>query len=323
MKTEPTIAELEGLIEAFRSQGGSNAELALLTHDVLLEYLPTEEKSLKDIFPTEFHPSIEVIKNFKDDGKHPLKEAIQHTWHKRYVKYPIAFVALFVVIFVILNLPLFMAEFQTVKPSASYEDVKEVVQPVMAKSAPLEPGEVIPNGNFLVVPKINVDAPIIFSDTYDNKIVDTYLAQGVVHTLNTANPGEVGNSFIAGHSSNYWWIPGKYNYVFVNLDHVDVGDQAIIYYQGNKYLYQATQKEVVSPSDISVLYPTPTPTLTLMTCTPPGTSWNRLIIKFNQVSPEYKAPVVVEKVQKVPNLNSLPSTNSNIFLDWIGKLFNL
>lgn len=320
MKNEPTIEELEKLIAAFRDQGGSNAELSLLAHDVLIEYIPEKQRPLDDIFSKEDHPEISEIKKFKNNGVHPMKEAISKTWHKRYVKYPTAFIALFCVVFIILNLPLIIAQFQPSAPSTKYQEVKQVVQPVMAKSAPLEPGEVIPNGNFLVIPKINVDAPILYVNTYDETTIDANLSNGVVHEYNTANPGEVGNTFISGHSSNYWWIPGKYNYVFATLDRVNVGDQVIIYYQGNKYLYQAFEKEVVAPTDVSVLYPTTTPTLTLMTCTPPGTSWQRLIIKFNQISPTYIASKVVEKIQKVPSVNSLPSTNSNVFIDWIGKL---
>ncbi|MDD5693142.1 MAG: sortase [Patescibacteria group bacterium] len=323
MHNEPSIEQLEKLIKAFKDLGGSDAELSLLTEDVLHEFLPETNKSIDKIFSKKDHESISKIKDFKADPKHPVKEAIQATWKKKRVRYPIIFVSLFIIIFGILNLPLFIAQLQPVVPEKKYELVKEVVKPVMDKSAPLEPGEVIPGGNFLVIPKIGVNAPIVFVQSVDEKTVQDGLQNGVVHYAYTAKPGEEGNSFITGHSSNYWWNKGAFNYIFANLGRMAVGDQAKIYYNGNKYLYQVTEVKVVPPTDVSVLKQTATPTLTLMTCTPPGTSWQRLIIKLDQVSPLYKAPVVVQKYRELPNLSQLPNTNSNVFLDWVAKLLNL
>lgn len=323
MRDEPSIEQLERLIRAFREQGGSNAELSLLAQDVLHEYIPENAKKLEEIFSHDYHPSIQSIKDFQNKPEHPLKDAIKTTWKKRRVKYPVILISLFCLIFFILNLPMVIAKFQPVDTSVpTYEKVKEVVTPTTEKSAPLEPGEVIPNGNFLVVPKIGVNAPIVFASSTDEKTIQKALESGVVHYKGTASPGEAGNTFITGHSSNYWWSKGKYNYVFANLNRMAVGDQAKIYYNGNKYLYQVTETRVVDPKDVSVLGTTDIPTLTLMTCTPPGTSWKRLIIKLNQVSPVYKKPVIVERLQEVTQFKELPTTNSNIFLDWIAKLFN-
>jgi sortase (surface protein transpeptidase) len=99
-----------------------------------------------------------------------------------------------------------------------------------------------------------------------------------------------------------------------------VGDEAKIYYNGNKYVYRIKEIIVVEPTDTSVLAQTDTPTLTLMTCTPPGTNWKRLIVKFDQIAPEYKAPVIVEKKQPV-TVTSLPNSDSNGLLDFIAKIF--
>ena len=323
MPNEPNIEQLEKLIKAFKALGGNDAELSLLTQDVLHEYLPETNRSLAEIFSREDHQSISRIKVFKTDPKHPVKEALQVTWRKKKVRYPTIFILLFILIFGLLNLPLFIAWLQPVIPEKQYELVKEVVKPVMDKSAPLEPGEVMPVGSFLVIPKIGVNVPIVFAQSIDETSVQDGLQNGVVHYVNTANPGEEGNSFITGHSSNYWWNKGSYNYIFANLGRLAIGDQAKIYYNGNKYLYQVTEVKVVPPSDVSVLDQTTMPTLTLMTCTPPGTSWQRLIIKLDQVSPLYKAPIIVEKYRELPSLNQLPATNSNLFLDWMAKLLNL
>ena len=101
-----------------------------------------------------------------------------------------------------------------------------------------------------------------------------------------------------------------------------VGDQAKIYFGGNKFLYQVSSIKIVEPTDMSVLDQTSKPTLTLMTCTPPGTSWKRLIVSFDQIAPVYKAPTIIEK-QVTPDtgLTTLPKSDENFLLDWIAKLF--
>ena len=149
--------------------------MSLLAHDVLLEYIPAKTRPIEEIFQKEDHPSIRKIKEFKNNGKNPVKEAGHDIWHKRYVKYPTIFLAMFVVVFIILNLPLFFARYYPSGPKLTYKYVKETVPSTMAKSAPLEPGETIPNGNFLVVPTISVDAPIIWVNTYDETTIDQYL----------------------------------------------------------------------------------------------------------------------------------------------------
>ena len=319
MKNEPTIEQLEKLLEAFRKVGGSDSEISLLAREILYDYLPNRIKPLEEIFTKETHDTISKINHFKELERHPMKHALSDLWRNRIFRYSSIVIAVFCLVFVFLNFPLMV---EKVKPvQKTYETVKEVVRPTTAKSAPLEPGETIPATDTLVVPKIGVTAPIIYSDTINEAAIDTDLQKGVVHYVDTALPGEAGNVFITGHSSNYWWIKGKYNYVFANLNRLTVGDQAKIYYQGNKILYQVTGVKTVLPTDVSVLAQTETPTLTLMTCTPPGTNWKRLIVSFTQISPQYIAPRVVEKQQEV-TANKLPATDSNNFFGWLLKWFS-
>lgn len=137
----------------------------------------------------------------------------------------------------------------------------------------------------LVIPKINVNAPIVFEPSFDENKIQTALQNGVVHYGNTPNPGQPGNSVIVGHSSNDWWEPGNFKFVFVLLDKLAVGDTFQVNYQGKQLDYQITETKVVEPTDLTVLAPTSEPTMTLITCTPPGTSWKRLIIRAKQTNP--------------------------------------
>lgn len=136
------------------------------------------------------------------------------------------------------------------------------------------------------IPKINVNAPVVYEPSIAEPAIQKALVNGVVHYGTSVKPGQNGNSVIVGHSSNDWWEPGNYKFVFVLLDKVVVGDQFSINYQSRRYVYEVTSVKVVEPTDLSVLAPTPNPTVTLITCTPPGTSWKRLIVQGKQISPE-------------------------------------
>lgn len=139
-------------------------------------------------------------------------------------------------------------------------------------------------GSRLIVQKLNIDVPIVFVDSRQNEDVLEGLKGGVVRYGQTANPGETGNSFIVGHSSNYAWAEGDYKQVFANLDSLSLKDEAMIYYQGQKYTYETIEKKVISPNDFSAVEQTSDKRITLMTCWPIGTTENRLVVIFKQVN---------------------------------------
>ncbi len=147
-------------------------------------------------------------------------------------------------------------------------------------------GQTIPTieANHLVIPAISVDAPVI----YDTQFTDAVgkLPDGVVHVEGTAHPGDAGNTFIIGHSSGYWWQQGKYNQVFALLDKVKVGDQILVDRNGVTVEYHVSSTEIVSPAKVSELdQPSTRHELSLMTCTPVGTSLNRFIVHADQANP--------------------------------------
>jgi sortase A len=111
------------------------------------------------------------------------------------------------------------------------------------------------------------------------------LSRGVVHYAGTARPGESGNVGLTGHSSNYWWDKGAYNYVFTNLDKLAPGDEVTLYHAGLTYRYRMTGSRVVPPEQAEVLAPTPTNQLTLITCWPRFTDWKRLVVSLEQIDP--------------------------------------
>ncbi|HET7827822.1 MAG TPA: sortase, partial [Candidatus Saccharimonadales bacterium] len=140
----------------------------------------------------------------------------------------------------------------------------------------------------VIIPKINVEIPVVYDvSTIDEAAVDTGLERGVVHYADTALPGQNGNVVIVGHSSNNILNPGKYKFAFTLLHDLQNGDTFYLQKDGKRYTYQVYKRYIVSPTDTSVLGLADKPaTATLITCDPPGTSNNRLIVTGEQISPD-------------------------------------
>lgn len=99
------------------------------------------------------------------------------------------------------------------------------------------------------------------------------LGYGAGHVLSTAMPGQVGNCAIAGHRD---YTFGTY---FSRLDEVNINDIVEVEYQGSTYSYQVSEILTVEPTETSVLsQPSDQTMLTLITCTPKGSSKYRLIV---------------------------------------------
>lgn len=141
----------------------------------------------------------------------------------------------------------------------------------------------------LIIPKINVDVPAVYGIGPDHDSQMKAMESGVAHfAIPGANsrPGEIGNTVLSGHSSNDLFDGGDYKFIFAQLDKLSIGDTIYTNYEGVRYSYIITKKEVVKPTEVSKLvYPTDKPVMTLITCTPLGTSQNRLLVTAEQISP--------------------------------------
>jgi sortase A len=140
----------------------------------------------------------------------------------------------------------------------------------------------------IIIPKINVEIPVVYGvKTVDDDSVNKALESGVVHYANTSLPGEQGNGVIVGHSSNNIFNKGQYKFAFVLLRRMENGDIFYLDKDGKRYTYQVYTREVVRPTDVSVLGARDKPsTITLITCDPPGTTANRLVVVGEQISPD-------------------------------------
>jgi len=132
----------------------------------------------------------------------------------------------------------------------------------------------------ILIPNIAATAKIIAQvDPYTPSAYQQALTQGVAHARGTALPGQVGNVFLFSHSSANFYEASRYNSVFYLLHHLEVGDDIDLYYQGEKFTYQVSGTKIVPATAVSYLQSNSSkPTLTLMTCWPPGTTISRLLV---------------------------------------------
>ncbi|MDN5274292.1 MAG: sortase family protein [Candidatus Saccharibacteria bacterium] len=172
----------------------------------------------------------------------------------------------------------------------------------------------------LIIPKINVDVPVNYDakPDYDSqmKAMETGVAYFGIPGANS-KPGQIGNTVISGHSSNDVIDQGDYKFIFARLDHLENGDTIFVNYEGKRYSYTVTRKEVVKPTQVDKLvYATDKPILTLITCTPLGTSLNRLLITAEQVSPSPSSATAAPATTGSTGSTSIPG-NSPTFVQRI------
>jgi sortase A len=111
--------------------------------------------------------------------------------------------------------------------------------------------------------------------------VDNDLDHHLVNYGGTALPPEKGNAVIFGHSTlPQLFNPDNYKAIFATAHTLKVGDTIIAHINDISYTYKIFNITIVNPDDTSIFTQHYDDSyLTLVTCTPPGTTWKRLIIK--------------------------------------------
>ncbi len=175
----------------------------------------------------------------------------------------------------------------------------------------------------IIIPKINLEIPVVYGlNTVDEKAIQNGLESGVVHYSSSPIPGQNGNVVIVGHSSNNVLNKGKFKFAFVLLKRLEIGDTFSINKDGTRYTYQVFKKDIVKPTDVAVLGPSIKPnTATLITCDPPGTSLNRLVVVAEQISPDPAAnkQAGTANTPKLTSTGVLPSNAPSLWQrikDW-------
>jgi sortase A len=115
------------------------------------------------------------------------------------------------------------------------------------------------------IPAIGVDAPVIEGDDWET------LKQGAGHHVGSANPGERGNCVISAHND----IFGE---LFRDLPDLGLDDEIFVHTASQVHRYIVTQKRIIEPTEVSVLEPTSSPLVTLISCYPYGIDTHRIVV---------------------------------------------
>ena len=226
-----------------------------------------------------------------------------------------AFAVVFIFVFIQYN-QVFIANVKAYVSPGSIDPQNIVVDPTVDVVVSADPR--------LIIPKINVDVPVTYDVGTDNASQMAAMVNGLAHfpvAGASSHPGEIGNTVLAGHSSNDLFEVGDYKFIFAQLEKLAVGDSIYANYQGKRYTYVVTKTEVVKPTEVNKLvYPTDRPILTLITCTPLGTALNRLLVTAEQVSPDPAAAATAPEGSGQPDASSaIPGTSGTLFERLFGQ----
>ena len=122
----------------------------------------------------------------------------------------------------------------------------------------------------LRIRRLRIEAPILAGTD------EVTLNRAIGHIEDTAIPGSDGNSGIAGHRDSF----------FRGLKDIADGDEIELETLHAKEIYRVERTWIVDPEDVSVLDPTSTRSLTLVTCYPfyyVGSAPKRFIVRATRV----------------------------------------
>jgi Sortase domain len=139
--------------------------------------------------------------------------------------------------------------------------------------------------NWLSFPKYKVEAPVVYASfqdmfvsdkdgivdfskpieedpkeiakgNYESVPVQKLLKDGIVHLPFSTYPGEVGSSYIIGHSSNFSAVKSDYNRVFAPIEQKSkVGDEFFIYDKdGRKLKFRVFEVKAIKEDDVEESY---------------------------------------------------------------------
>ncbi len=219
--------------------------------------------------------------------------------------------AVAVVLFLQYNRLIFAPIMAYVSPGNAPASEIEAVDPTITQTVSEDPR--------LIIPKLNVDVPINFGVALSD--VMAAMNNGVAHYRiagASAYPGQIGNFIVTGHSAGDVYSSNPYKYIFSGLERLEDGDLIYVNYEGVRYTYKVIKKEVVEPTNVAALViQTEKPLITLVTCTPLGTSRYRLLVTGEQISPVYdeskQSEEEADKATPVVDGALLPSNEPSFF----------
>ncbi|MBQ8985168.1 class E sortase [Candidatus Saccharibacteria bacterium] len=230
--------------------------------------------------------------------------------HRRFIPIIAGITVVLTILFLQYNRMIFAPIMAYVSPGNAPATEIEALDPTITQTVSADPR--------LIIPKLNIDVPINF----DVPLSDVMAAMnhGVAHYRiagASAYPGEIGNFIITGHSAGDVYSSNPYKYIFSGLERLEEGDLIYVNYNSVRYTYKVSGKQVIEPTNVAALVvQTDRPLITLVTCTPLGTSRYRLLVTGEQISPSYSDASYAgggEETVTVDEATELPSNEPSFF----------
>ncbi|MDO4526793.1 MAG: class E sortase [Candidatus Saccharibacteria bacterium] len=229
---------------------------------------------------------------------------------RRFIPILAGLAVVLLILFLQYNRMIFTPIFAYISPGNAPATEIEALDPTITQTVSADPR--------LIIPKLNIDVPIRFNVALSD--VMSAMNNGVAHyriSGASAYPGEIGNFIITGHSAGDVYSSNPYKYIFSGLERLEEGDLVYVNYNSTRYTYRITGKQVIEPTDVAALVvQTDRPLITLVTCTPLGSSRYRLLVTGEQISPSYNDSNYASGSDTVINIDEpaeLPSNEPSFF----------
>ena len=228
--------------------------------------------------------------------------------HRRFIPILAGVAVVLLILFLQYNRLIFAPIMAYVSPGNAPASEIEALDPTITQTVSADPR--------LIIPKLNIDVPINFDLALSD--VMSAMNHGVAHyriSGASAYPGEIGNFIITGHSAGDVYSSNPYKYIFSGLERLEEGDLIYVNYNSVRYTYKVTGKQVIEPTNVAALIvQTDRPLITLVTCTPLGSSRYRLLVTGEQISPSYDdAPTSTTTEVTIDEAEELPSNEPSFF----------
>lgn len=145
-------------------------------------------------------------------------------------------------------------------------EIPEHLRPLMQSYADIPiPTPGAQQARQIQIPAIGLSAPVVLGDGWEQ------LKKGVGQHVGTANPGETGNMVVSAHND----IFGE---LFKDLDKLKTGDTIILTTQDRSFTYVVNGTQIVEPTRVDLMAPTPEKTLTMISCYPYRIDNQRIVV---------------------------------------------
>lgn len=130
------------------------------------------------------------------------------------------------------------------------------------------------NSYTISIPRLKIESADVSTSDYD-------LSKHLIQYAGTSIPGEKGTAIIFGHSTlPQLFDPKNYKAIFATLHTIKIGDVLNATVDGVTHKYKVFSINITNSEDTNIFSQAfDNSYITLVTCTPPGTVWKRLIVR--------------------------------------------